>query len=161
MPVRMIWAEARMRVIGNEGRIPWHVPGEQAVFREFTTGNTVVMGRTTWESLPAAVRPLPERHNIVLTRQADRITPGAAVCHSADEAIAQAGGKLWVIGGQSVYAQFLPHAVHIVRTEIDLDVPGDTFAPAVGADWTADWGRWRTSDGVRWRVVQHRLRGGA
>src|SRR5215210_1358746 len=68
MTVRMIWAEAHDRVIGAGGGIPWHIPGEQALFRQRTAGCTVVMGRATWESLPERVRPLPGRRNVVLTR---------------------------------------------------------------------------------------------
>jgi dihydrofolate reductase len=127
----MIWAEARDGVIGSAGTIPWRLPGEQAMFKERTMGATIVMGRATWESLPR--RPLPGRRNVVLTRDASYAAPGAAVVHSIDEV--DSAEDVWVIGGEAIYALFLPKADHILRTRIDLDVAGDTRAPALGSEW--------------------------
>lgn len=152
MSVHLIWAEANDRVIGAEGGIPWRLPGEQATFRERTAGSTVVMGRATWDSLPERFQPLPGRRNIVLTRDPAWHAPGATVAHSVAEA--RAAGDIWVMGGESVYAAFLPFADHIVRTRIDLTVPGDTWAPELGAEWsvTGDSG-WRTAEtGVRYLI---------
>ena len=67
MSVQLIWAQARDRVIGADGKLPWRLPEDMALFRELTTGGTVVMGRRTWESLPERFRPLPGRTNVVLT----------------------------------------------------------------------------------------------
>jgi dihydrofolate reductase len=158
MTVHMIWAEAHDRVIGAYGAIPWHLPGEQAMFKQRTMGSTVVMGRATWESLPPRRRPLPGRRNVVLTRDpgwtADGAEPAASVADVLDR-----HGDLWVIGGAAVYAAFLPHADHVVRTEIDLDVDGDTRAPALGEQWRllpGAPGAWQDSgDGPRFRVVEH------
>ena len=66
-------------MIGADGALPWHLPEDLARFKALTLGSTVVMGRATWESLPAAVRPLPGRHNVVLTRQPGWQAPGAEV----------------------------------------------------------------------------------
>jgi dihydrofolate reductase len=155
MTVRMIWAEAKDRVIGADGGIPWQIPGEQAEFRRRTTGSTVVMGRGTWDSLPPRFRPLPGRRNVVLTRDKQWSAPGAETAGSVDEVLA-AGGDVWVIGGAGVYEAFLPYADLIVRTEIDLSVPGDTFAPVLGDDWTARPGDWQITDSApRYRVVEH------
>lgn len=155
MTVRMIWAEARGGVIGAAGGIPWRLPGEQALFKQRTTGATVVMGRATWESLPARVRPLPGRHNVVLTRTPGWSAAGAEPAGSVAEVLAR-HADLWVIGGAAVYAAFLPHADLIVRTEIDLDVAGDTFAPALDGTWQHTPEAWRTAPtGVRYRVVEH------
>jgi dihydrofolate reductase len=154
MAVHLIWAEARDRVIGAGGGIPWRLPGEQAMFRERTTGSTVVMGRATWDSLPERVRPLPGRRNVVLTRDPAWTAPGATVAHSAAEA--RADGDIWVMGGEAVYAAFLPFADHVVRTRIDLAVPGDTWAPELGAEWSvsSDSG-WRTADnGLRYVIEE-------
>ncbi|MEV6595434.1 dihydrofolate reductase [Actinoplanes sp. NPDC051346] len=134
MTIHMIWAEARGGVIGANGDIPWRVPGEQKIFKDFTMGATVVMGRTTWDSLPERVRPLPGRRNVVLTRQPGWTAPGATVVASVADLLA-AHDEFWVMGGQSVYTALLPHAGHIVRTRIDLDVDGDTFAPELGPQW--------------------------
>ena len=132
MSVHLIWAQARNGVIGAGGTIPWRVPGEQAIFKERTMGATVVMGRATWDSLPERVRPLPGRRNVVLTRDPGWAAPGAVVAHSPEEAVED---DFWVIGGGAIYAAFLPLAAHIVRTTIDFDTDGDTFAPQLGSDW--------------------------
>jgi dihydrofolate reductase len=95
------------------------------------------MGRATWESLPASVRPLPGRRNVVVTRQPSYDAPGAEVVHSLDDAIALAGSDdIWVIGGESLYEQALPRADRVVRTRVHLQVDGDTYAPALGPEWT-------------------------
>jgi len=156
--VHLIWAEARDRVIGAGGAIPWRLPGEQAMFRERTTGSTVVMGRATWDSLPGRVRPLPGRHNVVLTRDPGWAAPGATVAHSVTEATAAAdpGGEIWVMGGEAVYAAFLPIADHILRTRIDLAVAGDTRAPELDDGWVVrqDSG-WHTADnGLRFVIEE-------
>lgn len=149
MSVHLIWAEARNRVIGAGGAIPWRVPGEQAIFKERTLGATVVMGRATWESLPR--RPLPGRRNVVLTRNASWTAAGAEIVQNPDLIV---DVDFWVIGGAAVYAAFLPVADHIVRTTIDLDVEGDTHAPELGPEWkvtaSTDW--ITAPNGVRYLV---------
>jgi dihydrofolate reductase len=149
----MIWAEARDRVIGADGGIPWRIPGEQAMFKERTMGATVVMGRATWDSLPERVRPLPGRRNVVLTRQ-----PGWADAEAfgSVEELLRVHDEFWVMGGAAVYTAFLPYAGHIVRTRIDLAVPGDTFAPRLGPEWQLAAGaETRTSDtGVRYTIEE-------
>ncbi|PRC48787.1 dihydrofolate reductase, partial [Mycobacterium sp. ITM-2017-0098] len=73
----MIWAQSSSGVIGRDNGIPWRVPEDMARFKEITMGHTVIMGRLTWESLPAKFRPLPGRRNVVVTRQADYTADGA------------------------------------------------------------------------------------
>jgi len=123
------------------------------------------MGRATWESLPAAVRPLPGRHNVVLTRQPGWQAPGAEVSGSLAAALDRVG-DVWVVGGASVYAEALPHADLVVVTELADAVEGDTFAPDLGSGWrvrdcdpSAGWATSRT--GLRYRVVSYVLAGGA
>ena len=123
-------------MIGADGGLPWHLPEDMRRFRELTMGSTVVMGRVTWESLPASVRPLPGRRNLVVTRQASYDAPGAEVVASLEEAFAMADGDIWVIGGASIYEQALPHADRVVRTRVHLQVDGDTHAPVLDADWS-------------------------
>jgi dihydrofolate reductase len=158
MTVRLIWAEAHDRVIGAGGGIPWHLPGEQAMFKQRTMGSTVVMGRATWESLPPRWRPLPGRRNIVLTHDPGWAADGAETATSVTEVLAR-HDDLWVIGGAAVYAAFLPHADLVVRTEVDLDVDGDTRAPELGDEWRRLPGAstaWQTSGvGPRFRVVEY------
>lgn len=154
MTVHMIWAEANDRVIGAGGRIPWRLPEEQAMFRDRTMGSTVVMGRGTWDSLPAKVRPLPGRRNVVLTRDRAWHSAGADVVHEVGAV--GTDGEVWIIGGEAVYAAFLPVATHILRTRIDLDVAGDTRAPTLGPEWVAyiDSGWQQSPDGLRYRVEE-------
>ena len=157
MTIHLIWAEAHDGVIGAKGGIPWHVPGEQATFRERTMGATVVMGRATWESLPERVRPLPGRRNVVLTRQRGWAAAfGAVEAFGSVEELLRVHDDFWVMGGAAVYTALLPHAGHIVRTRIDLAVPGDTFAPRLGPEWQLAAGaETRTSDtGVQYTVEE-------
>src|SRR4051812_11020254 len=130
--VALIWAQARDAVIGRAGGLPWRLPEDQQLFKRLTTGATVVMGRATWDSLPASVRPLPGRRNVVLTRDRTWHADGAVVVHALAHALDDGGGDVWVIGGADVYAQALPHADRVVRTDIDIDVDGDARAPVLG-----------------------------
>ncbi|MGK5678515.1 dihydrofolate reductase [Actinoplanes sp. URMC 104] len=155
MTVHLIWAEAHDRVVGADGAIPWRLPEDQAMFRELTTGGTVVMGRATWDSLPERFRPLPGRRNVVLTRDPSWSAAGASVVHSVDEALGL-GPELWIMGGEAVYRAFLPYAGHVVRTRIDLVVNGDTFAPELGERWVVSSSTgWQTSRGGLRYVVEN------
>jgi dihydrofolate reductase len=128
----LIAAVARNGAIGKDNDLPWHEPEDQKHFRRVTMGCPVLMGRRTWDSLPARFRPLPGRRNIVITRDPQWKAEGAETATSLDAAIAMAQGaeKAFVIGGGQVYAQALPLADELVLTEIDHDIEGDTFFPA-------------------------------
>ena len=93
----LIWAQSTSGIIGRGDTIPWDVPEDLVRFKEVTLGHPVVMGRRTWDSLPASVRPLPGRRNIVLSRQAGFTVDGAEVVGSLDEALSEPGA--WVVGG--------------------------------------------------------------
>jgi dihydrofolate reductase len=132
----LVWAQARDSVIGRDGGMPWHVPEDMAHFKAVTVGATVVMGRRTWESFPERFRPLPDRRNVVLTRDAEWTADGAERAASLDEALELAGSDdVWVIGGGVLYAEAIHRADVIELTELDLEVDGDTRAPAVGPEW--------------------------
>jgi dihydrofolate reductase len=160
--VGLIWAEAHGGVIGAAGGMPWHVPEDLAHFKRTTGGAPVVMGRRTWDSLPPRFRPLPGRANIVVTRQPDWAADGAVRAASVDEALALAASDaddvVWVIGGAELFARTIEHADLLVVTELDLDVDGDTLAPARGPEWRvtaedpAD-GWHASSSGIRYRFV--------
>ncbi|WP_158864613.1 dihydrofolate reductase [Leifsonia sp. AG29] len=160
--VALIWAQAKGRVIGAGGVMPWHLPEDLRHFRQLTDAEPVVMGRRTWESLPDRFRPLPGRVNIVVTRKPDWEAPGATTAHSlqaALDAAAQAAGSatVWVMGGAELYSQSLPLADRVELTEIDLVVTGDTFAPELGPEWSADPAPWRTAEsGTRYRFLTYR-----
>lgn len=134
----MIWAQSRDGVIGRDGAMPWHVPEDLAHFRATTRGCVVVMGRATWDALPVRFRPLPERENVVLSRQPGLELPGARVVASVAQALDVVGGRdAWVIGGGQVYRGFEAVADRLEVTELDLEVDGDTSAPHVDpARWT-------------------------
>jgi dihydrofolate reductase len=137
MKLGLIYARARNSVIGKAGGLPWHLPEDMAHFKRLTMGCPVIMGRRTWDSIPARFRPLPGRTNIVVTRQADWNAPGALRAASLDDAIAlcAAQSRAWVIGGAQLYAQALAMADTAEVTEIDADFEGDAFAPEFGAKW--------------------------
>lgn len=132
--VVLVAAHARNRVIGNGPDIPWRLPGEQAQFKELTWGHTLLMGRTTFESIG---RPLPGRTTIVLTRLVGWHHDGVLVAHTVEQALTLAGsqpGDLMVAGGGEVYAALLPHATHQVLTEVDLEPAGDVHYPQFPAE---------------------------
>ena len=139
MEIALIYARAANGTIGKDGTMPWHLPEDLAHFKALTQGHPVIMGRKTWDSLPARFRPLPGRANIVVTRQADWQESGAQRASSLPEALAlaqQSGSTTaWVIGGAQIYAQALPLADELVVTEIDADFDGDAHAPALSAEW--------------------------
>jgi dihydrofolate reductase len=134
--VVMVAAVARNGVIGDGPDIPWKLPGEQALFKELTLGHTLVMGRTTYDSIG---RPLPGRTTIVLTRSPDWSADGVLVSHDLPAALALADtlrGDVVIAGGGQVYAAALPLADEQVLTEVDLSPEGDAFYPSYDpADW--------------------------
>jgi dihydrofolate reductase len=145
----LIAAMAQGRVIGRDNALPWHLPEDLKHFRRVTLGAPVLMGRRTWESLPARFRPLPGRTNVVLTRQVGWQTgaPGVLVVESLDAALAAvtelqpAPAQVFVIGGAELYAQALPRADELVITEIDAAFEGDAWLPAWPADAFAEVAR--------------------
>ena len=126
----LIAAVARNGVIGQDNRLPWHLPADLKHFKALTTGHAVIMGRKTWESLPEKFRPLPGRQNIVVTRNAGYAAEGAVVVGSLPAALAAAAGdEAFVIGGAELYQAALPLAARLQLTEIDADYAGDTWFP--------------------------------
>ncbi|MDD5250983.1 MAG: dihydrofolate reductase [Rhodocyclaceae bacterium] len=131
----LIAAVARNGVIGKDNRLPWHLPEDLGHFKALTAGHAVIMGRKTWESLPPRFRPLPQRVNIVVTRDAAFAAAGARVAHSLAAAVAAAGGEdAFVIGGADLYAQALPLADRLELTEVDIACDGDAFFPDFDRD---------------------------
>jgi len=158
MNVSLVWAQSTSGVLGRAGGIPWDVPEDLTHFKNLTMSHTVVMGRRTWESLPAGVRPLPGRRNVVLTRQTDFAAEGASVVHTFDEALT--APEIWVVGGEQVYTLAMPLAGRCEITEVDIDLPrddGDVVAPALDESWLGVAGDWRISrSGLRYRMHSYR-----
>ncbi len=130
MKISLIWAMDNHRLIGNQNRLPWKLPADMKWFRQHTLGKPIVMGRKTYESFGA--RPLPERTNIIITRDADYQSEGAVIVHNIDEALQQArhADELMVIGGATLYQQMLPLADRLYITEVQGEFEGDAWFPA-------------------------------
>ena len=132
----LIAAVAHNGVIGRDGAMPWHLPGDLPRFKKITLGHPVIMGRKTWESLG---RPLPGRRNLVISRTPQLTLAGAEVFRSLHEAIAACAEQeeIFVIGGTEAYREALPLAQRLLLTEIDADIEGDAFFPPL------DRSQWR------------------
>lgn len=132
--VVIIVAMSANRVIGKKQTIPWHIPGELLRFKQTTWGHPLVMGRKTFESIG---RPLPGRRNIVVSRNAAYEAEGcemAADLHAALALCAKAE-RVFVIGGEQIFAQALPLADTLILTTIAREVDGDTFFPEIGQEF--------------------------
>lgn len=124
----LIVAMAKNRVIGADGRIPWHLPNELQLFKSVTMGHHIIMGRKTYESIN---RLLPGRSTVIVTRQKDYAVPGAKIAHTLDEAVALCAGdsEIFVIGGGELYRAAMSKADRIYLTVVDADPIGDTYMP--------------------------------
>ena len=135
--VVLVAAVADNGVIGADGELPWHLPDDLAHFRRVTTGNVVIMGRKTFESIG---RPLPGRTNIVVTRNPDWSADGVVTAPSLTGALDLAeeyDGDAMVIGGGEIYALAMPLADRQVLTEVHAAPDGDACYPAFDrAEWT-------------------------
>jgi len=135
MRLSIIVAMAANRVIGRDNQLPWHLPADLKHFKQLTTGKPILMGRKTWESIG---RPLPERTNIVITRDTDYTAAGCVVVHSIDAALRAAGhnDEVMVIGGSELYRQVLPQATTIYLTRVHADIQGDAVFPEIDeSEW--------------------------
>jgi dihydrofolate reductase len=136
MAINIIVAMTEGRVIGDKGSIPWKIPEETKLFKELTTGNIVIMGRNTWDSLPPKFRPLPNRTNIVISttmqEQAEVI-----VCKTIKEAMQKTHnyqGEVFCIGGAQIYSAMLPMADTLHISKIKKSYSGDTYFPEIKPD---------------------------
>lgn len=158
MIINLIMAASLNGVIGIDGKLPWHIPEDMQHFREHTNRQFVVMGRKTYDSLPAAVRPLPNRHNIVISRSFFENVPDDAVVFM-DGSVAYEGVNyfpsvdavlttfhegqvpvIWVIGGREIYDAFLPYADNLYITRVFKIIRGENLvlAPEFSlGDWAA------------------------
>lgn len=130
MEIALIAALDKNRLIGADGEIPWHLPADLKYFKTTTMGKPVLMGRKTYESIG---KPLPGRHNIVLTHQANYRAPACTVVNSIPDALAAAAPapEVMVIGGATLYEALLPHADRLYLTCIDAAFNGNVYFPAL------------------------------
>lgn len=132
-----IVAMSENRIIGNQNKLPWHLPADLKHFKEITTGHFIIMGRKTFESIG---KSLPNRTNIVLSRDANFHAPGCQTVCSIDEAIAQAEQanqkEIFIIGGAEIYRQLLPKIERLYLTIVHSQIEGDTSFPTLS---TPEW----------------------
>ena len=126
--ISIIVAMAKDRVIGKDNEMPWHLPADLQYFRKMTSGKPIIMGRKTYESIG---RPLPKRHNIIISRNSEYKVEGCDVVSSLDAALEVAGDveEIFIIGGGFLYEQTIDAADKLYLTFIDLEIEGDTFFP--------------------------------
>ncbi|MCF8247373.1 MAG: dihydrofolate reductase [Saprospiraceae bacterium] len=132
MIVSAIVATARNLVIGHENQIPWYLPADLKYFKKMTTGHHVIMGRKSFQSIG---RPLPNRTNVIITRDLFFVATGCTIVHSLEEALelAEANGETeaFIIGGGEIYHKSWPYLDRLYLTEVDTEPEGDVFFPAV------------------------------
>ena len=133
--VSIVVAADERNAIGRRGGLPWRLPNDLKHFKALTLGKPVLMGRKTWDSIG---RPLPGRHNIVITRQPNLVLEGASVVASLDRAFETAGDvpEACVIGGADIFRLALPGADVVHLTRVHVTCEADTFLPALE---TSEW----------------------
>ncbi|MBR3966805.1 MAG: dihydrofolate reductase [Clostridia bacterium] len=124
--IALIVAYDKNRVFGKDGKIPWKIEGEQKRFKELTLGNTVIMGRRTYEEIG---RPLPGRQTIVISKTANFDGDNCKTVKSLDEALKIAKGDIFISGGAALYREALPFCEKLYITEIESSFDGDVFFP--------------------------------
>lgn len=147
MELSLFVAAAENNVIGNNNQLPWYLPTDLARFKALTTGHPVIMGRKTYQSIG---KPLPNRHNIIITRDSDFHAPGCTIVDSLQAAMRaaeqDASSEVFVIGGASIYQLAMPLAQTIYLTRVHVQIPGDTFFEFNPADWEITTNQRHTAD---------------
>lgn len=135
--ISIIVAIARNHAIGKDNQLLWHISADLQRFKKITSGHQVIMGKLTYLSLP--VRPLPNRKNIVITDNPDESFEGSITVNSISEALeyCHENEESFIIGGGSVYRQFMPYATKLYLTLVDKDFEADTFFPEI------DYSQWQ------------------
>lgn len=158
--ISIIVAATRELVIGNNNDLPWNLPTDLKKFKEITTGHFVIMGRKCWESIPEKYRPLPNRHNIVISRQLDYVAEGAAVINDLESLLKVFKNdgedtEVFVIGGSEIYKKAFNYADKLYFTQIFNEFEGDTkLEGLVFADWAlAETSPMITENDVKFRFT--------
>lgn len=127
-PLKAIAAMSLNRVIGNQGDIPWHLPEDFKWFKKQTLGNTLLMGRITWESIG---KPLPNRRTIVLSRSKIELPEGVTLIHSLEQltSVCTEDEQVWICGGAQLYKQTLENCSDLYLSIVHKEVEGDAFFP--------------------------------
>jgi dihydrofolate reductase len=135
--VSIIVAKSKNNIIGDKGKIPWHIPNDLKRFKELTTNNVVIMGRKTYESLPKEYKPLPHRMNIIISKDKNYKATNCLVFDNLKKAIRKSGTnkEIFIIGGGEIYKEGFKYADKIYLTEVDGEFEGDTYFPNIGRSW--------------------------
>lgn len=141
MIISMIAALSRNRVIGKNNDLPWKLPDDMKFFMDTTKGHHAIMGRKNYDSIPHKFKPLPNRTNIVVTRQENFFAPECIIVNSVEKGLALAKEhnetEAFIIGGAEIYKLGFPYANRLYLTEIDAEIQGDTFFPTFDkSNWT-------------------------
>ena len=131
--INIIVATSKNRVIGNNNSLIWKLPADLKRFKQITTGNTIVMGRKTYESIG---KPLPNRRNIIITRDTNYLVDNCEIVNSLEEALMLCNNDCFIIGGGEIYKQSIDIADKIYLTLVQEDFEGDTYFPEIGKEWT-------------------------
>jgi dihydrofolate reductase len=138
MIISAIAALSKNRVIGKNNDLPWRLPDDMKFFMETTKGHHVIMGRKNYDSLHEKFKPLPNRTNIVITRQENFKAPGCIVLHDVEEGLELAENnsekECFIIGGAEIYRLALPFTTRLYLTEIHAEIEGDTYFPDISRD---------------------------
>lgn len=153
-PISIIVAIARNRAIGKDNKLLWHIPEDLKRFKKLTTGHTIVMGKLTFYSLP--VRPLPNRRSIVITDVQNEEISGCTMAYSIQDAIDKmdADSENFIIGGGSIYRQFMPFAGKLYLTMVEADFEADTFFPEIDfEEWKVEEEENRLNEALPYRYI--------
>lgn len=156
--ITIMAAVADNRGMGKDNKLPWHIKGDMAFFKEQTTGHVVVMGRKTYESL-GKYKPLPNRTNVVITRNKDyAVECGVIVCHSFEE-VCNMFKDFIVIGGAEIYKLAIPLSEKMILTHVSGEYEADTFFPEPDySSWEMTWEKANEEDSIKyWFSVYKRL----
>ena len=143
MEIHLIWAQDSNGGIGKDGKLPWHISEDLQNFKKITSNSTIIMGRKTWDSLPDSFRPLPERVNIVMSRDTGWLAEGAETAlyegRAIELAFAEGSEECWVIGGSQVYEMFLDRVDEIHLTTVHTNDSGEVKFPEWDRnEWTEE-----------------------
>lgn len=135
--INIIVATSTNFVIGKNNDLPWHLPTDMKYFKDTTKGHVVVMGRKCWESIPEKFRPLPNRKNVVMTRDSNYVANGAIVSHDLEQILTShenSHEQVFIIGGAELYKEAFKYAHRLYLTQIYQQVDGDIFLEGLNPD---------------------------
>lgn len=138
--ITIIVAYTSNLIIGKDNSIPWHISNDLKRFKKLTTGNVIIMGRKTFESLGS--KPLPNRTNIVISSKLNTSNSVTVYKNLIEALNNHKNEKIFLIGGYSIYKEGLNFASHLEITEIDISLEGDTYFPNI------DWNKWKITKTV-------------